>query len=53
MKCTANIAPNALKSSQMGLAWVMHMETDLLDGVSNVGSREGQVLQSSGQTAKI
>jgi hypothetical protein len=41
------IAQNALHGHQMGLLSVVHVQTDLLDGVGDVGPCECQVLESS------
>jgi hypothetical protein len=38
-----------LESSEMGLPWGVHMEAHLLDGVGDVGSGEGEVLERVGQ----
>jgi hypothetical protein len=36
---------NALHDSEVGLPGIMHMETDLLDGIGNVRAGEHQVLE--------
>ena len=42
-----DVAQNALDSSQVLLARVVHVKTHLLDGVRDVRSREGEVLEST------
>jgi hypothetical protein len=37
----------------MGLPWIVHMQTDLLDSVGNVGPCEGQVLESPCNALKL
>jgi hypothetical protein len=41
------IAQDALHGRQMGLSRVVHVQTDLLHGVGDVGPCECQVLESS------
>jgi hypothetical protein len=41
------IAQDALHGCQMGLPRVMHVQTDLVHGVGDVGPYECQVLESS------
>ena len=50
---TPNVPKNALESSKVRLSRIMHVETDLLHGIGNVRSREGQILQSACKTAVI
>ena len=42
-----NIAEEALQSSQVSLARVMHVKADLLDSISDIGPGEGGVLQGT------
>jgi hypothetical protein len=44
------VAEEALKSHEVGLPRVVHMETDLLYGVGYVWSGEGKVLKGTGKT---
>jgi hypothetical protein len=44
---------DALHDRQMGLPWIVHMQTDLLDGVDDVRSCEGQVLESPCNAPKL
>jgi hypothetical protein len=37
----------------MRFPWLMHTETHLLNGISNIRSSEGEILQSTSKTAKI
>ena len=37
----------------MDVAWSMHEEASLLDGISNVWAREGEVLESSGDATIV
>jgi len=50
---TPNVPKNALESSKVRLSRIMHVETDLLHGIGNVRSCEGQILQSTCKTAVI
>jgi hypothetical protein len=45
----AEVAQDPLESGEMGLPWGVHMEAHLLDGVSDVGTREGKVLERACQ----
>jgi hypothetical protein len=47
------IAQDALHGRQMGLPRVMHMQTDLMHGVDDVRSCEGQVLESPCNALKL
>jgi hypothetical protein len=53
VKSTPNVPKNALESCQVRLSRIVHVETDLLHGVCNVGPCEGQVLQGTSKTAVI
>jgi hypothetical protein len=35
----------------MRLAWIMHEEIDLLNGISNVRASQSEILKSTGKTA--
>jgi hypothetical protein len=37
-------------SHEVGLPWIVHMETDLLQGVGDVWPGEGEVLKGTGKT---
>lgn len=43
------VAHDPLESSEMMLPHGVHMQAHLLDGVGDVGPREGQVLEHAGQ----
>jgi hypothetical protein len=43
------VAQNPLERSEMGLPWSVHMQAHLLDGVSDVGPRESEVLERAGE----
>jgi hypothetical protein len=47
------VAQDALHGRQMGLPWIMHMQTDLLDGIGDVRPCEGQVLESPYNAPKL
>jgi hypothetical protein len=49
----AKIAQDALHDRQVGLSRVVHVQADLLHGVSDVGPCERQVLEGSGNTLKL
>jgi hypothetical protein len=53
VKSTLNVPKDALESCQVRLSRIMHVKTDLLHGVGNVGPCEGQVLQGASKTAII
>jgi hypothetical protein len=43
------VAQNPLERGEMGLPRSVHMQAHLLDGVSDVGPGEGEVLERAGQ----
>jgi hypothetical protein len=45
------VPKDALRSREMGLTGVVHVEAHLLDHVGNVGPGEDEVLESSNQAA--
>jgi hypothetical protein len=45
-----DVAQDALDGRQVFLARVVHVKADLLNGVRNVGPREGEVLQCPDKT---
>jgi hypothetical protein len=47
------VAQDALHGCQMGLPWIVHMQTDLLNDISDVGPCEGQVLESPCNAPKL
>jgi hypothetical protein len=47
------IAQDALHGRQVGLSRVVHVQADLLHGISDVGLCESQVLEGSGNTLKL
>jgi hypothetical protein len=47
------IAQNLLHSRQVGLPRVMHVQSDLLHGISDVGPCERQVLEGSGNAPEL
>jgi hypothetical protein len=47
------VTNDTLQSSHMWFLGVMHMETDLLNGIGNVKTSERQVLKSTGQTPEL
>jgi hypothetical protein len=51
--CPTKIAQDALHGRQVGLSRVMHVQADLLHGISDVGPCERQVLEGSGNTPKL
>jgi hypothetical protein len=48
-----DVAQNPLHQIKMGLAWGMHVEASLLDGMHNVGASKRQILQSSSKAAVL
>jgi hypothetical protein len=48
---TLKIALNALRSSKMRLSRIMHIQADLLNGVCYIWTGEGEILQSTNNTA--
>ena len=44
MQCPTDVPENPLESSEMRLPWIMHVQTDLLNSISDVWSGEGEVL---------
>jgi hypothetical protein len=53
LRSPLKVAQDALHSRQVGLHGVVHMQTNLLHGVCDVGSGERQVLKSTGDTPKL
>jgi hypothetical protein len=51
--CPTKIAQDVLHGRQVGLPRVMHVQADLLHGISDVGPCERQVLEGSGNTLKL
>jgi hypothetical protein len=49
MQSALKIAYNALQGSHVGLSWIMHVKTNLLNRVGNIWVSEYQVLQSTDQ----
>jgi hypothetical protein len=47
------VTNDTLQSSHVWFLGVMHMETDLLNGIGNVRMGERQVLKSTGQTPEL
>jgi hypothetical protein len=47
------VAQDALHDCQMGLLWIVHMQTDLLNDIGDVGPCEGQVLESPCNASKL
>jgi hypothetical protein len=45
------VPQNSLGSDNMSFSGIMHVETYLLDNISDVRPSEGQVLQSTSKTA--
>jgi hypothetical protein len=45
------VAEDPLRSPEMGLSWVVHVEAHLLDHVGDIGPGEGEVLRIPGQVA--
>jgi hypothetical protein len=43
------VAQDSLQSAEMGLSRGVHVQAHLLDGVGDVGPRDGQVLERAGQ----
>ena len=46
----AEVAEEALESSQVGLLRIMHVETDLLHGICDVRPDESEVLKCTSKT---
>ena len=53
IKSALEIAQDALQSHQVRLPWIMHVQTDLLDSISNIWPSERQVLQGTSKTPVI
>jgi len=47
IKSTLEIAEDPFGSNKVNLPRIVHVKANLLDGISNVGPGEGQVLKSS------
>jgi hypothetical protein len=45
-----DVAQDALNGHQVLFVWVVHVKTHLLNGIGNVRAREGEVLESPGET---
>ena len=50
VNCATEVAEEPLQSSEVWLPGIMHVETDLLNGIGDVWPGEGEVLQGTGQT---
>ena len=53
IQSTLNIAQDALHGGEVWLSRVMHVKTDLLDGVGNIRTREGEVLKGASNAAIV
>jgi hypothetical protein len=42
-----------LHGGEVGLLWIMHVEVDLLDGISDVGAGERQVLEGPNEAPEV
>jgi hypothetical protein len=47
---TLDVAKYMLDQGQVLVSRIMHVQTDLLDGIGDVGPGESQVLESTGET---
>ena len=50
---TLHIAQDALHDGEVWLSRIMHAKTDLLNNISNVRMREGEILLGTGNAAKL
>jgi hypothetical protein len=46
----AEVAEEALESSEVRLPWIMHVKTDLLNCIGDVQPSESEVLKSTSKT---
>jgi hypothetical protein len=44
---------SVLHGSEVGLPWIMHVESDLLDGVGDARVGERQVLEDLGEAPEV
>jgi len=50
---TLHIAQDVLHGSEVWLSRIMHVKTDMLNNISNVRAREGEILQGVGNATKL
>jgi len=50
---TLNVAQNALHGGEVWLSRIMHIKTDLLNGVGEIRAREGEVLKHASNAVKM
>ena len=53
MKSAPDVAQNLLESDEMRLSWIMHIEADLLNRISNIWPGKCEVLQGASKAPKI
>ena len=54
MRCSpADISLDALEDGEVAVPWIMHVQARLLNGVGDVGSCDGEVLQGAGDAAVL
>ena len=52
-QCPFQVAQDALNRREMNIPRIMHVEAHLLNCIRYVGSGEGEILQSTNQTAVL
>ena len=53
MQCALNVAQDTLQGSKVRLTRIMHVQANLLNGISDIRPGEGEVLQSTGETPEV
>ena len=53
MQCASNVAQDTLQDSKVRLTRIMHVQANLLNGISDIRPGEGEVLQSTGETPEV
>lgn len=51
IESTLQVAQNALQGSQVWCTRIKHEETNMLDGIADIGVSEGKTLQGTSKTA--
>jgi hypothetical protein len=46
-----HIAKDAFDELEVGVSWIMHKEANLLDGVREVSTCEGKILEGTGEAS--
>ena len=51
--CASNVAQDTLQGSKVRLTRIMHVQANLLNGISDIRPGEGEILQGTGETPEV